>query len=1142
MTHFFNFFFFIFGIFLIRQLSRLIGDEPLHVIIDSRTEPNTGRPYIGILLRVRHPSTGEMQDWAIECFHHESFGSPKIFPHRFMQCYSKSHFSPHIATVTTSKATNDWKTGSFSEFFSDAKVLGCVAQQVNQCVKYAFSSHESAWLRRLTIDPSNNADNLDSTTPSSDWNNTRWHDAFLNVRRFMGKGFQRGSLNPPCTLDDVIAGRWMANLLRSLSLLTVAVTQAEIDGIYLESSCPFGAHYRYIFRCIWDICKLSVKIPFDQLRPDELHGLINFSHLLLQALKVRFLSSPTEALRLGYALAMGPILKIGIGINPHDTEELESFMKVTGASTAIVEPALIKEVTEADLEVESSHMHEKDSMPTPPIAKTTASSASILLSPNPVSKVSPQATGPKFYEFNGSEEPRPSNKTLTSTPKSTRSFPSSSSSTTMYANTPSDSIAPENYFASSSEPPTWTQSKFYTWLKGYMDDILEMWKLWNDKDEQKRLILKRISTGSVSFASAELDSSSKLLDSESTHRYENQLKTLESAQSDINRFADALSWCAADEDAPAIRNAILQLHSIPITTSPAQNLFSVAKERFDSSLSDEDFDTRVLIDYNSRHLKWSEMEMLLGLHPPERPKASERLKASATSKANPTASKAVSATSYAARVEASLQRLAEHADATRPKRGRPAKPRRGRPKGSTSKASPATISEASSSAYEAAPVTSEASRSTFVFVDAHPRLATEKRTRASHKNASTAAAVLLRPSEASLATSNAIPVEVIPRLATEKRPMGSPKTASTAAEATSSAYEAAPVTSEVSRSAFVFVDAHPKLTTEKRPMGSLKNASTTAEVSSAISEASPATSEAAPAASEAALATSNAIPVEALPSLATEKRPRGRPKKASDAEKRPRGRPKKAAEPSLAASEAAEASLAISEASPATSEAAPATSEADEAAPATDEASSTTEAAPAPSKAATATSKAVRANSKATSVEALERLAEHATEKPRRGRPPKPRGGRPKSTAPISQATPANFEASLTAYDATPSDTFDAPPTTEEASSTPEASPTTDEAALATDEASSTPEAAPAPSKATTATPKVARAYFKATSVEALERLAEHATEKPRRGRPPKRRRGRPKGTGRKIAKTTEEDVPHDLDVSGILDLASDEE
>ena len=58
----------------------------------------------------------------------------------------------------------------------------------------------------------------------------------------------------------------MTNLHYPLARLTVAFTQEEIEDIELESTRPFGAHYRYIFRCIWRICK---EITFDKVSLNE---------------------------------------------------------------------------------------------------------------------------------------------------------------------------------------------------------------------------------------------------------------------------------------------------------------------------------------------------------------------------------------------------------------------------------------------------------------------------------------------------------------------------------------------------------------------------------------------------------------------------------------------------------------------------------------------------------------------------------------------------------------------------------------------------------------------------------------------------------------------------------------------------------
>ena len=579
----------------------------------------------------------------------------------------------------------------------NANSVGCIAHLLDLCVRYAFRDYESTWIRLIrdpiTLMKRSTSKELetwnehcrtehahDGSLMLLDWNTTQ--GIFVSLRRFsirMRDPCCRAYLKPACTQEDWIACTWMTNLLYPLTRLNAAFTQEEIEDIKLETTCPFGAHYRYIFRCIWRFCEASLEIPFDKLPPSHLEGLTNFTHRVLQALRDRFLSNSTSLHRLGYALAIGPILNIGIGVVPTDAKALEKFLEQTDAAADLVAPEFFTEVTEADLElteatdsakrldvsdgatISSSSLMAISSISNDPLQSLRA------LRPGTEAKEELQSPTKLRYSLRSTRHP-PTTHTPPLVPEEicqsrssaskkrqwsprarktpSKSRPSSScmdldssiddtSSPKKVANPPSKTPNSKAIFPPA---PIWTKSQFKAWIRVFMDDILTMWKQWNDKDEQDKLILDHISTQPPSIRpEPNVKSSStpeplfhecerymyedekdvvRSKSTRTTSSYDQQLKEFHDVQSHTDRNNDALSWCRTNSshNAPDIRNAILRLHTISITSAPAENLFSVAELNSDplpSQLSPHDFETKVIVSYNSPHLSWSQMQGIL---------------------------------------------------------------------------------------------------------------------------------------------------------------------------------------------------------------------------------------------------------------------------------------------------------------------------------------------------------------------------------------------------------------------------------------------------------------------------------------------------------------------------------------------------
>lgn len=189
------------------------------------------------------------------------------------------------------------------------------------------------------------------------------------------------------------------------------------------------------------------------------------------------------------------------------------------------------------------------------------------------------------------------------------------------------------------------------WIRRFVERYFLIWDQWCDEEAQNRLIYAKMNLTAPASPEPTSDLYPTLQESNlnfilgpvasdflkqvrSSTRQSNaivEVRTFRQQQHQSligETCSSALQWCdlAASTLTPEIRKIIVSLHSIPVSTVSVESLFSSAKLYSDplaSKLRDEDFESLVLVHYNSRnfrdleilhpiglaHYHWSQMEI-----------------------------------------------------------------------------------------------------------------------------------------------------------------------------------------------------------------------------------------------------------------------------------------------------------------------------------------------------------------------------------------------------------------------------------------------------------------------------------------------------------------------------------------------------
>lgn len=645
------------------QIKSLVGDEPLHLIIDTWTKPYSNESYIGILIRTFGNGTTPPQDWAIACSPHGGSTSAAELSVLVRKVLIERGFPNGIRCITTNNAANALAIARSLNADSD----GCDAHKVNLCVKYAWLNCASIW-QRLIRDPLTTFMRKSSTLGVNwkkhiedehkhavlqplDWNVTRWQGIYETLRRFRILTSNQCCvpfLSPDFTDDDFYALECMEALLSPLAELMVALTQESVEGMKVETSCHYGPHYRYIFQCIWSLCGLGVQLKFGTLPQEHEQALVNFCHDVLLALKNRFFPPANPLIQASFALAMGPILKVGL---VYDTEKdiINTFLKSSIYDCA-VDPKFIHEINSEDIETaeEKVTAHDKE-----PEMKEFDSPALAPVSASPVVSVAPSPLkGPSTTNDSGSAPTRKRGR-----PKMTKATKPTGASSTPSQSTasPTDAVAdemssslpapplpvPDSAPSSSSAPvrPVWSDFTFKSWLHSITREFFAIWEQWNDRDAQDNCLLRYLAsdtdtdsnTAPICEKTVETPYEGRSrtrakplswirtdFEYSPSHSLHQELQAFRVIQSTSTYIPSALAWCETDAAArfPKITAFIKSTHSVALTSASAENLFSVAMLNSDSlatNLRPGEFETRVLVSYNRSNEERSEWLSTFGL-------------------------------------------------------------------------------------------------------------------------------------------------------------------------------------------------------------------------------------------------------------------------------------------------------------------------------------------------------------------------------------------------------------------------------------------------------------------------------------------------------------------------------------------------